>query len=452
MNRSLDPSPEEQKGSGAEPQGMSDEDLSQVNLAKVPLSVECLLGADAGRLGELIEAALGDKDRNNTLIDQLLLLCTDESNEQIAFRDTFCSVVSQVLGKYVTQENVIERHRCVVRLSVLVSFFLDALRDNSITRIPESLALLVRTSITALETLENERKCLPQAEGAGNPEEGERNHRFEELIDLHLLVLENVSRALRSKQLRRDPDLVENVKGLIQKQLDWEQEGLSPAYATHRGMIQIWTCVFTLASKLPDTRFSDPLLRLAEEFAERALSEEPDVVTSVSDTEEELDAKLELSEARQLCEQAAYEALAKCQDRNTLKTAALWRQLLDGGTPWLPQWQLALTALTAIDTSDTSEYLGQLIQSLIKRKSPSLEQEGQKGSLKHTLMSCLDNHGIDLPLLEVLDSEEYLNEGQIAKVRLILNSMMLTPKRRWSATSVMKMNTVLASLGWREDE
>jgi hypothetical protein len=416
----------------------SDNLLSGQEISQVPLSMEYLLAADLDRLSDTIERALGDIELLNEFIDKLSPLCADSTQEMEAFHDRLCQAVAVSLKKH--EKNRFEdQYNSLLNLSHIVEFFFDALQDNSVKRMPTSIHGLLHASVEVVQKLASDRHIVSSSETlkASTPEEF--LWRSVAWGRSYAQVLDHIGRGLTMSEAPQSSDLIEKVKQLVEGHFDWKREGLGPLQCNHAGVIRIWDSVFLLADTLADSRFSDAILGFAEEFLKRRLSEEPDVVVSESDSDEDIDIKNTIADALDMCECSTLYALASCQ--YDLRPVPLWQEILDKGSFMSEPWCLALVALAKLDPSETEPHLVQLLNRLGKKPGSQSEEKALRKNMRDELMRYLDMPLTELALVRVFDrdAEAFVEPTRHERLMRLFNKMLEQPDERWNEQALKRL-------------
>jgi hypothetical protein len=420
----------------------SDTPLSSHELPQPSLSEEYLLGADTQRICEVVEQCLGDAEFLNQFSTNCYTLYVNGGNQFDSFSDRLCQALVISLDRC-RERGFGEQYDSLHKLSSLVEFFYCLIEERSPAPIPSALDHLVLACIDIAQNLAQDRKRFKFTESS------EYRAPDELLLDsiawghVYAQALEHISRGLSRGDRQQNAELLEKIQQLLEMQFALRHEGLGPIQSNHYGVILIWQKTFLLAERLGDSRFSDSILDLAKEFVERSLSEEPGVVIFETDSDDDAQVKLTVSESLEMCERAALHALAKCQDN--LQPVSLWKRILDDGSVLSGAWCLALVALADIDLSETSEYLVQFLNR-IGRRGGILFARPQNSELMHdTLMKYLEKTGTAEILQQAFDpsTEPCVQLTRHKRVLSIFRMLLASPREEWDSLALKRLQYVV---------
>jgi hypothetical protein len=423
----------------------SEDLLSGQNLSPAPLSDEYLLGADTDRIASVIERALHDIDLLNEFIDQYQFLCANSAEDMNEFCDRLCQAIATSFEKH--QENrIADEYKSLLKLSSMVEYLFDSIDHKPADEMPPSLNQLLHVCVRVVYKLALDRSAFASAEDCDSAHPKGPSWSSMAWGHVYAQIIDHISRGLKIGSSGQNPELVDVIQRLLEMQFAWRREGFSPVESNHEGIIRIWQKVFLLAETLADSRFVDEILIVAEQFLKYSLSEEPDVVVSDTDSDEDIDSRLMLAEALELCECAALYALDKCQDN--LRPVFLWQRILDEGEFMSGRWRLALKALAKIDVDETSPYTARLLNLLARKSIMEPDRMGLRKRMLRELMSYLEKPGTEDVLVRVFDTNEESHVKPVRQQRLIslLHKMHARPNESWSPQALKRLKYALDRL------
>lgn len=441
----FDPSKEEAETQDASASRVPPEDLlSGQNLSPGPLSHEYLLSGDSDRLASVIERALCDINLLNEFIDQCQSLRANPAVEMNGFCDRLCQAIATSFGKH-QEDRLADEYNSLLKLSSIVEYLFDSIEHKSADQMPPSLNQLLHACVGVAHTLASDRGVFASAEVHEIPHPKDVTWGSIAWGRVYAQILNHISRGLEIGKSQKNQELVDVVTRLLEMQFEWRRQGFSPVESNHESIINIWQRVFLLAERLADSRFTDDILIVAEQFIKYSLSEEPDVVVSETDDDEVIDSKLMIAEALEMCEMAALYALAKCQD--TLRPVFLWQRILEEDSFMSVRWRLALVALANVDVAETSPHLARLLNHLARQSGIEPDQLKLKNLMRHELMSYLERPGTEDVLVRVFDTDEEFHVKPVRQQRLIslLNKMLAQPSESWGEHALTRLKYALDS-------
>jgi hypothetical protein len=416
--------------------------LSLQGLSASPLSKEYLLNSDLGRLSAVIERTLVDVNFLNEFVGYYQAACRDSTVETMVFRHRMCQVISALARKQ-TEAGSKESYATMSRLSIITQSFLDDLEHNPTAQVPTSLNELVHTCVGVLQGLAKYRRLVRPKQ----PLEAELAGKVLKASLLWSSIyeqnLDHVIRGCEISGLSKNPELNNEVASLVEMQFEWKHESLDPLRPNNEMLIEIWTKTFDLAGQLGDYRFADSIIPIAKEFLERSLSEEPNVVVSELDSDEQISHKISTAGALDKCESAALNALAHCQYK--LDAAPVWKRILAEGSFMSAHWRLALVALADLDPELTAPYLAELLNTLGMRPTPHIDRQRLRRSMRHELMAYLRFPGTEDVLVQVFDvnKEIHVKPTRHERLRSLFEKMLINPEEKWSQAALKRLEYAL---------
>jgi hypothetical protein len=404
--------------------------------------MEYLQNSQTDRLHGILEQALRDQDLINSFIDLSKTLCEDSADALNEFRARICEALALSLE---TRASRFDDESCqqLGKLLVVAHYVFKANATNPSWYKPPSLALVLSECLRILEGLAIDEEIPVWARSSEEADAPQPDVRDQAWGHVYLQCFDPLIVGCEMGIVKDTPALLDRVKRLVERQLQWGRRGLGPVECNNALVIDVWGETFSLVENLRDGTFAERILGAVTELRGRSSGSPSQSPGSWFSQDEEDVSRLLVEDALTRCEKSGILALAACQE--TLAAVPLWKEILAERpvTSWL--WRTAVVALAELDISEAPPYLVNLLHHLGASQSQDVRK---RFVLCHRLMQFLDKPGAHNPCVEVFDSSQEIQVplGLHDSLKKLFQRMLDKPNKKWSKAAIKNLRYVLDTI------